>query len=163
MHKKYLFGVNELLSFPRREDQKLTIGHVNIGIIWSCIGNSQWCITTLSRNLIGCSTLRLEYLQADWFLVQNNEKATLNINMPYYNSWHCWSPCWSLLLLRCRIHAFHTRCSIISLILYSPCPRQQFYVFVWLSQTLINFDVLLFHQTAIMIAAKVFFWFFFEW
>ena len=39
--------------------------------------------TTLSRNLIGCSTLRQEYLQADWLIVQNNEKATLNINMPY--------------------------------------------------------------------------------
>ena len=45
--------------------------------------------TTLSRNLIGCSTLRQEYLQADWLIVQNNEKATLNINMTYYNSWHC--------------------------------------------------------------------------
>ena len=41
--------------------------------------------TTLSRNLIGCSTLRQEYLQADWLIVQNNEKATLNINMPYYS------------------------------------------------------------------------------
>ena len=39
--------------------------------------------TTLSRNLIGCSTLRQEYQQADWLIVQNNEKATLNINMPY--------------------------------------------------------------------------------
>ena len=39
--------------------------------------------TTLSQNLIGCSTLRQEYQQADWLIVQNNEKATLNINMPY--------------------------------------------------------------------------------
>ena len=39
--------------------------------------------TTLSRNLIGCSTLRQEYLQADWLIGQNNEKATLHINMPY--------------------------------------------------------------------------------
>ena len=32
--------------------------------------------TTLSRNLIGCSTLRNSVLQADWLLLDNNEKAT---------------------------------------------------------------------------------------
>ena len=39
--------------------------------------------TTLSQNLIGCSTLRQGYQQADWLIVPNNEKATSNINMPY--------------------------------------------------------------------------------
>ena len=35
--------------------------------------------TTLSRNLIGYSTQQ----QADWLILENNEKATLNIDMPY--------------------------------------------------------------------------------
>ena len=35
----------------------MLIGHVNIEIIFSCIGNSQWCLF----NLIGCSKLSQEY------------------------------------------------------------------------------------------------------
>ena len=27
---------------------------------------------------------QLRVLQADWLILENNEKATLNINMPYY-------------------------------------------------------------------------------
>ena len=38
---------------------------------------------TLSRNLIGYSTLSQEYCEPDWLILENNEKATLNINMPY--------------------------------------------------------------------------------
>mgnify|MGYP001796864326 CR=1 FL=1 len=34
--------------------------------------------TTLSRNLIGCSTLSQEYCK-----LENNEKATWNVKMPY--------------------------------------------------------------------------------
>ena len=34
---------------------------------------------TLSRNL----TLSQEYCEPDWLILENNEKATLNINMPY--------------------------------------------------------------------------------
>ena len=34
--------------------------------------------TTLSQNLIGCSTL-----SQDWLTLENNEKATLNIFMSY--------------------------------------------------------------------------------
>ena len=42
--------------------------------------------TTLSRNLIGCSTLSQDLVeQADRLILENNEKATLNISMPY---WH---------------------------------------------------------------------------
>ena len=56
------------------------IGYVNIGIIFYCIGNykyntqlkSDWLFNTQSR-----------VLQADWFVLENDEKATLNINMPY--------------------------------------------------------------------------------
>ena len=35
--------------------------------------NSDWLFNTQSREL-----------QADWLILKNNEKATLNINMPYY-------------------------------------------------------------------------------
>ena len=39
--------------------------------------------TTLSRNLINYSTLSQEYCEPDWLILENNEKANLNINMPY--------------------------------------------------------------------------------
>ena len=40
--------------------------------------------TTLSQNLIGYSTLRSKVLQAaGWLILQNNEKATLHIYIPY--------------------------------------------------------------------------------
>ena len=39
--------------------------------------------TTLSRNLIVHSTLSQEYCEPDRLILENNEKATLNINMPY--------------------------------------------------------------------------------
>ena len=35
--------------------------------------NSDWLFNTQSR-----------VLQADWFILEINKKATLNINMPYY-------------------------------------------------------------------------------
>ena len=37
--------------------------------------NSDWLLNTKSR-----------VLQADWFILEINKKATLNINMPYNNS-----------------------------------------------------------------------------
>ena len=37
--------------------------------------------TTLRRKLIGCSTLKLRGV---WLIIENNEKAILNINMPYW-------------------------------------------------------------------------------
>ena len=42
-------------------------------------GISNDAYTLLSQILIGCSLL-----QADWFITNNNEKATLHINVPYY-------------------------------------------------------------------------------
>ena len=54
------------------------LGHANIGIISCCIEISQWCIhntwlfDTQSRGL-----------QADWLISITNEKAALDINMPY--------------------------------------------------------------------------------
>ena len=40
--------------------------------------------TTLSRKLIGCSTPSQDsiVLQADWLILENNEKTTLNITYP---------------------------------------------------------------------------------
>ena len=40
--------------------------------------------TTLSQNLIGCSTLSHEYCKADWMTLKNNAKETLNMETPYY-------------------------------------------------------------------------------
>ena len=39
--------------------------------------------TTLSQTLIGVFNTHSRVLQADWLILENNEKATLNINMPY--------------------------------------------------------------------------------
>ena len=50
-------------------------GHVNIWIIFSYIGNSQWCLFNTLSKMIGCSTVQL--------IFKNDEKAILNINMPY--------------------------------------------------------------------------------
>ena len=39
--------------------------------------------TALSQNLIGWSTLsQARVLQADWLIMENNEKATVNIKVP---------------------------------------------------------------------------------
>ena len=54
----------------------LAIRNVYIGIIFLFIGHSHWCsYNTLSR-----------VLQADWLILENNEKATLNIEMPYWST-----------------------------------------------------------------------------
>ena len=63
-------------------------GHVNIGIIFYWIGISQCCrYNTQSKSdwLFNTHT-QTRVLQADWIwlLLENNEKATLNINMPYW-------------------------------------------------------------------------------
>ena len=46
--------------------------------------------TTRCQNLIGCSTLSqdLALLQADWLILENNEKACLNIDMHLYIEYH---------------------------------------------------------------------------
>ena len=55
------------------------IRHVYIGIIFHCIRNSQWCIyNTQSR-----------VLQAVWLILDTNEIANLNNNMPLW----CWINC----------------------------------------------------------------------
>ena len=54
----------------------ITIGHVNIGNIFLCIGNSKLCFYEHSVKSTACWLV-------DDSLLENNEKATLDINMPY--------------------------------------------------------------------------------
>ena len=71
-----------------RQSQLQLKGHVNIRIIFYCIGNSQRCIyntQSKSDRLFNTRIRSTTVLQADWLIMENNEKATLNINMPYYN------------------------------------------------------------------------------
>ena len=52
-------------------------------IIFLWIVNSQWCLYNNHSIRIGRSTLSQKFLQADWSMLKNNEKATSNIYMPY--------------------------------------------------------------------------------
>ena len=65
---------------------QLNKGHVNIGIIFLFIGNSQWrpfnsdwLINTQSRAL-----------QANWLILEISKKAILNINMHYWQLSQRW-------------------------------------------------------------------------
>ena len=61
-----------------------SIGHVNIGIVFSFIGNPGGCFNAymlLSQFLIGSTTLC--QLIADWLILGNNENAILYFNMHY--------------------------------------------------------------------------------
>ena len=61
-----------------------TIGHVNIGIISLCIGNSQWYLYNIHSKSNRLLNTQSSVLQADWVILENDEKVTLNINMPYW-------------------------------------------------------------------------------
>ena len=61
----------------------LAIGHVNFGIIFYCIGNSQWCIYDTQSKSDWLFNTMSRKLQADWLIMENNE-AYLNIYMPYW-------------------------------------------------------------------------------
>lgn len=50
-----------------------------MGIIFSCIGNSQ----QRSVNSVWLFNTKSRVLQADWLILGNNEMLTLNSNMPY--------------------------------------------------------------------------------
>ena len=56
-----------------------------IGIILICNGNSNDAYTTLSQNLIGCSTLSQEYCKLIGWYKKTMWRQTLYINMPYYS------------------------------------------------------------------------------
>ena len=77
-HADYQQQILHIIAETQRQQGMLTL---ELSVLVLEIPNDAY--TTLSRNLIGCSTLRQEYLQADWLIMQNNEKATLNINMTY--------------------------------------------------------------------------------
>ena len=72
---------------PNDRQSHWIIGHVNIGIIFYCIGNSQWGIYNTWSKSDRLFNTQSRVLQAYWFMMKNNEKATLNINMPYWTSW----------------------------------------------------------------------------
>ena len=63
-----------------------SIGHVNIGIIFYCIGNSQWFMFSTQLKFDWFFNTHSKVLQADWLILESNENFelwTLNINMPY--------------------------------------------------------------------------------
>ena len=60
------------------------IGHINIGVFVFCIGNSQWCLYNTQSKFDLLFNTQSEVQQDDWMVLENNEKATLNINMPYW-------------------------------------------------------------------------------
>ena len=66
-----------------RLSECLQIGCVNIGIIVYCVGNSQSCIYSTQLKSDWLFNTKSRVLQADWLIVENNEKAALHINMPY--------------------------------------------------------------------------------
>ena len=62
---------------------KCLVGLVNIEIISLCIGNSQWCLYSTLSKYDWLFNTQSRVLQADLLMLENSEKAALNINMPY--------------------------------------------------------------------------------
>ena len=61
-----------------------SIGYVKIGIIFLRIGKSQWCLNNTQSKYDWLFNTQSRVLQADWFILEINEKATLNINNMHY-------------------------------------------------------------------------------
>ena len=78
----YLYDVPVLLKFGICLDCGL-IGHVDIGIIFLCVGNSHYAYITQSKSDWLFNT-QSSVLQADWWILHSKEKPTLNINIPYF-------------------------------------------------------------------------------
>ena len=53
-------------------------GHDNMGIIFSCIGNSQWCLYNTQSKSDRLFNTQSRVLQADWMILE-----LVNINMPF--------------------------------------------------------------------------------
>ena len=66
----YLLSVCILSVCKSQGMESNKVGQANIGIIFSFIGNSQ-CLYNTKTTLI------------DWFILEINDNATLNTNMPY--------------------------------------------------------------------------------
>ena len=81
-------------------ETKAAIDHVNIGVIFYCPGNSQWCIYNTQSKSDWLINTQSRVLQADWLILETYDKATLNINMPYWTKTEYALPCrcWRQLL-----------------------------------------------------------------
>ena len=51
--------------------------HVNIGISSHILEIPNDADTTLSQNMMACSTLKSSVLKAEWLMLENNKRATL--------------------------------------------------------------------------------------
>ena len=74
-----------MLNYHHRDTKVcIRIGHADTGIIFLCIWNSPWRFGTLSQSLIDwLFNTQSRVLQPDRIILEHNEKATLNIDMPY--------------------------------------------------------------------------------
>ena len=63
-----------------------SIGHTNIVVIFSYIGNSKWGLHATQSNSDWLFITHSRVLWADWLISDNNEKASLHVIMPL---WSC--------------------------------------------------------------------------
>ena len=73
-----------LLPYAHLQKMSCLIGHVNIGIIFYCIGNSQGCICNTQSKSDWLFNTQSIVQHADWLILEHIEKTILNINMPYW-------------------------------------------------------------------------------
>ena len=104
-----------------------SIVHFHIGIIFYCIGNSKWCIYNTQSKSYWLFNTQSRLLQADWLILGNNEKATLNINMQYRNS-SCSCSSLNNIACRCWIILAKTRWGYMLVILQSLIIIQNIYL-----------------------------------
>ena len=51
-----------------------TVKHAKTGIIFLCIGDTQWCIYNTQSKSDKLFDTQSSVLQADWLILENNEK-----------------------------------------------------------------------------------------
>ena len=61
----------------------VVIGHVNIEVIFSFIENSKFCLFYATHFISDRIFITMSLHHTDWLVLDENEKATLRINMPY--------------------------------------------------------------------------------
>ena len=91
----------DMFVFSGHKQVRYLIRHVSNGIIFLCIGNSQWCLKTLSQNLLCCSTLGLEYWKLiGWYWkIMRRQSWSLTCPIVLMNNWPLTNPgpalwCW---------------------------------------------------------------------
>ena len=85
--------------FPK-PSHEISIGHVNIGIVFLFIGNSLWCLYNTQSNLIGCSILSQEYCKLIDWCWKNMRRQLWTLTCPIIHVWEkadhqslvTWSP-----------------------------------------------------------------------